>query len=279
MISRPRWRTIGIVLFVIVASLVVRNQVKIYLRHRADDARRAEVVAIRQRLFDELRPVALAKCELKRFGEPHDGGYMLCGNLLDGVQSGYSYGISGYDGWGCDVSTQRQIPVHQYDCFNTDVPVCKRGKTIFHPECVGPGAKTEEGRKFDSIAGQLERNGDGKNHVVLKIDVEGAEWESFLATPDDVFRRIDQMVIEFHGFKEQQFVDVVRHLKRHFHVAHYHANNFSCDGGEEPFTSWAYEVLMVNKQLDTEDSAKTPPGLLLIDAPNNPKATDCQPRR
>src|SRR5438067_13137387 len=65
------------------------------------DRRAAQV---RRALFNELQPVRLANCELRRFGEANDGGYLLCGNLLHGVQSGYSYGISGYDGWGCQIS-------------------------------------------------------------------------------------------------------------------------------------------------------------------------------
>ena len=36
----------------------------------------------RQRLYDALQPVRLANCDFKRFGEPNDGGYLLCANLL-----------------------------------------------------------------------------------------------------------------------------------------------------------------------------------------------------
>ena len=59
-----------------------------------------------------LRPVALSNCRLERFGEAHDGGYLMCGNLLENVQAGYSYGIDGYDQWGCDISTKRNVTVH-----------------------------------------------------------------------------------------------------------------------------------------------------------------------
>ena len=67
----------------------------------------------RQMLFAEIQPVRLANCELERFGEKADGGYLLCGNLLGEAGSAYSYGISGYDGWGCDVSTRLDVRVHQ----------------------------------------------------------------------------------------------------------------------------------------------------------------------
>ena len=68
---------------------------------------------LRTALFAELQPVELANCQLQRFGEPHDGGYLMCGNLLGSVKAGYSYGISGYDGWGCDISRTLNVRVHQ----------------------------------------------------------------------------------------------------------------------------------------------------------------------
>src|SRR5438876_4320051 len=47
----------------------------------------------REALFETLQPVALSNCRLERFGEAYDGGYLMCGNLLENVEAGYSYGI------------------------------------------------------------------------------------------------------------------------------------------------------------------------------------------
>src|SRR5262245_5795033 len=66
----------------------------------------------REALFAELQPVKLTKCQFARYGEQHDGGYLACRNLLTEVRAAYSYGISGYDGWGCDISTELKVPVH-----------------------------------------------------------------------------------------------------------------------------------------------------------------------
>ena len=272
---RPKWHTAVVVLSAVVVTLVVRNQIMVYVSRET----RKQEAEMRQELFDLLRPVALKQCRIERFGEPHDGGYMVCGNLLDAVQAGYSYGISGYDQWGCDVATKLKVPVHQYDCFNTTVPSCPAGRTVFHADCVAGTAKVEDGRTFNTIAAQLAANGDGDKRIVLKIDVEGSEWESFAALPDDVLRGIDQLVVEFHGTGGADYPDVVRRLTRFFHVAHFHANNASCQDGIEPFTSWAYEVLFVNKQLDEVD----PAGSLLLphplDAKNAAAVPDCQPVR
>jgi hypothetical protein len=274
---RRLWFRIALLVVLVTGVLVVRNQVKVN-RNRALSAEQAAlIVSNRQALFDLLQPVALANCKLERFGEANDGGYLLCANLLDGVQAGYSYGISGYDKWGCDVSTRFNVTLHQYDCFNTEQPNCPDGRTVFHAECVGPTTKTEEGRLFDTVANQLAKNGDANRRVVVKMDVEGAEWDSLMLAPADTLDRIDQLAIEFHRNDEERFVKTVRRLKQFFHVAHLHFNNYSCLPGVLPFPSWAYEALLVSRRLAIVDpagqSARRPHPL---DSPNNPKGADCQ---
>ena len=247
-----RWKTwlvVALVVFVGGAAWLL------FKKNRPASARRAQVQArtradqAREYLFKELQPIKLANCELRRFGEPHDGGYVMCANLLGAVQSGYSYGISGYDQWGCDISRTLAVPVHQYDCFDLHRPACPGGKTTFHAECIGPEPKTIEGRLFDTLDNQFDKNGDGARRVVVKMDVEGAEWDTFLRAPDAVLDRIDQLSVEFHGASDERYIAAVLKLKRFFYVANLHFNNYSCQDGLAPFPSWAYEVLFVSRRL------------------------------
>jgi hypothetical protein len=136
--------------------------------------------------------------------------------------------------------------------------------------------RTEDGRQFDTITSQLTKNGDAERRVIVKIDVEGAEWESFEALPDDVLQRIDQLIVEFHGVEVDRSVPVVQRLKKFFHVAHLHANNASCDSSQAPFTSWAYEVTFVSRRLDTVTAARAVRLPHPLDARNNPHVADCQ---
>ena len=288
----------GVIVIVAVLGAVVRNQVRVYRgrqaraelrlqRHPAVEQPRA-VTAQRQALFDMLQPVALANCQLERFGESHDGGYLMCGNLLGAVQSGYSYGIGGKDKWGCDVSTKLNVTVHQYDCFNTAQPACSGGATVFHAECVGDTTEDVEGRVFDTVRNQFARNGDGSKRIVLKIDVEGAEWDSLLSVPDEILeQRIDQMAVEFHWIEDDKFrwveddgkyIRVVQRLKQFFEVAHIHFNNASCIEDLQPFPTSAYEVLFVSKRLADVDPSRKAAGLHPLDSPNNPSVADCQPK-
>ena len=234
----------------------------------------------RDRLFTELQPVKLRNCELVRFGEANDGGYLVCGNLLGEVSAAYSYGISGYDGWGCDVSTRLKVPVHQYDCFNTTRPSCPGGQPIFHPECIAGSASTDaDGRLFDSLQSQIRKNGDAGKRLIVKMDVEGAEWNSILETPDEVLDQVDQFIFEFHGIErdKERYLRVVNKLNRLFAVVHLHFNNYACLGNGAPFPAWAYEVTYVNRRLAEVDPAGAKVALPNpLDAPNMPLAPDCQ---
>ena len=232
---------------------------------------------VREALLDELRTVTLTNCTMKRYGGPADGGYLMCENLAAGVESAYSYGIASEDNWGCDVSRQFRVPVHQYDCFTEHRPTCEGGVFVFHDECVGPAARTIDAQPFDTIASQIARNGDTGKRLLVKIDVEGAEWDSLMATPDAVLDRIDQMPMELHGTDEAKFVEGVRRLKRQFHLVNLHFNNYACRPETAPLPAFAFQVLWVNKRVGMLDpNGPSPAAKSPLNAPDNPRGPDCQ---
>jgi hypothetical protein len=231
---------------------------------------------IRQELLGEIQPIALENCTLERIGSRADGGYLMCSNLLGKIQSAYSYGIAGDDNWGCQISQRFGVTVHQYDCFDTTRPPCPGGRPAFHAECVGPKTETIDGRAFDSVANQIAKNGDAGKTLVMKMDVEGAEVDSLMATSDDLLDRIDQLAIEIHG-ADRRFMDLVKKLKRTFYVAHLHFNNSRCSTEWKPFPSNVYEMLFVNKRIGMP--ARRAPKPVLpnpLDVPNSPYRQDCQ---
>lgn len=231
---------------------------------------------IREQLYAAFKPVALTNCTLQRFGGANDGGYVMCANLLVTSQSGYSYGIDGRDSWGCSVAAPLQIPMHQYDCFNTDEPPCPGGQARFHAECIGSERRTIDGRPFDTFANHIDRNGDAGKRLVVKMDVEGAEWSSLLTAPDHVLEAIDQLVVEFHEVDDRSFIDTITRLRQFFFVANVHMNNWTCSPGVEPFPADTFEALLVNKRIAVVDPSGASPGPAKFDAPNLAGYPDCQ---
>jgi hypothetical protein len=255
---------------ILAVAIVVLTQVK-------DVYRWIALRTLRTSLLSAIRPVRLSNCTMKRFGAPNDGGYLLCENLASQVQSAYSYGIEGRDEWGCDVSRAYNLPIHQYDCFNLKHPICAGAQFDFHEECVAAGVARLDNRKYDSLTSQIGKNGDVGKHLLVKMDVESAEWDVFAATPDSTFEKIDQLVVEFHELDDSRYVDVIEKLKKSFYIANVHFNNYACMWWSKPFPALAFEILMVNKRLGVLDGANhwaiypNP-----LDAPNRPSSRDCQ---
>lgn len=292
--SKPRPRTLIIGgLLLVAGTIAVVHQVRTARRHetnriahqaareRREAAERVpvpeEVMQRRRELADELRTVTLQNCQLKRVGGAHDGGYLMCANLLTGLQSAYSYGIGTDDDWGCEVSRTHRVPVHQYDCFAPTKVRCFRGDLRLNAQCVGPRAEVIDGRVFDTFAAQIAANADTGRKIAVKVDIEGAEWDALVATPDDVLAGIDQMAMELHGVDDVNILPAIRKLKQHFHLVALHFNNMACTAAASPLPATAYQVLLVSKRIGVVGpppaGSPTPESLMVRDSPKEP---DCQ---
>ncbi len=242
-------------------------------------ARRAAARRLREAILAELQPVALKNCTLKRFGSPNDGGYLMCENLIEPLNAAYSYGVGTNDDWGCELSRRYHVPVHQYDCFDPARPTCNGGTFVFHNECVGDRTGYRESRFFDTLENQISRNGDTGRRLIIKMDIEGGEWDSLLAAPDELLASIPQIAMEMHGFNDPKIVEVLRKLKRNFYLVNLHFNNWSCTPKAAPLPAWAYQVLWVNKRIGVLDpAAPFPAPMTPLNAPDSPTWPDCQLR-
>jgi len=244
-----------------------------------DVARHMRGRKLREAILAELQPVALKNCTLKRFGSANDGGYLMCENLIEPLDAAYSYGVGRNDDWGCEVSRRYRVPVHQYDCFDPARPTCNGGIFIFHDECVGDRTGYRESRFFDTLENQIRRNGDTGRRLIVKMDIEGAEWDSLLAAPDELLASIPQITMEMHGYNDRKILEVIRKLRRNFYLVNLHFNNWSCTSKAAPLPAWAYQTHWVNKRIGVPDSAvPVPAPMSPLNAPDSPTWPDCQLR-
>jgi hypothetical protein len=233
---------------------------------------------VRQALAAELQPVTLKNCTLRRYGSANDGGYLMCENLTDTAAAAYSYGIDTEDNWGCDISKERGLVVHQYDCFTPHRPTCDGGQFAFHNECVGPRRESVDGHPFDTLPSQIARNGDAGKPLLMKMDIEGAEWESLRATPDEVLDTFVQLPMELHlrAADEAQILETVKRLKRQFYLVNVHFNNWSCNRAFAPLPAQAFQVLWVNRRVGViNPDAPVPAPSSPLNAPDNPAKPEC----
>jgi len=200
----------------------------------------------------------------ERIGEDYDGGYVMCADGLDkGLVGAYSYGINGFDGWGMSIASHFKIPLNEFDCTNSQQPkVCKGCEVHFHNQCIlnnkgDPEAAAEglrgvgdqraadnEGQasttskvtadSFKTLSQMFKEGGNANakdRSLLLKIDVESAEWKIFAEEPVENMKKFREIVVEYHWIHEVEnhklYLDAVKQIENAgFAVAHMHGNNY-----------------------------------------------------
>ena len=96
----------------------------------------------------------------------------------------------------------------------------------------GVAAKTDPESKLDTVLSHLRRYRlASRRDVILKMDIEGGEWDIIAALPDKALDAFEQIVVEFHwleNLKRDSFSAQVRaalqRLNERFTLCHVHAN-------------------------------------------------------
>jgi len=180
-----------------------------------------------------------APCQTyERLGEDHDGGYVQCSDGLEkGLVGAYSYGINGFDGYGMALASRYKIPLNEYDCTNAQQPqVCAGCKVNFHYECILDNKGTPK-YNFKTLTQQLKESGNAgakDRSLMLKIDVEAAEWAIFAEEPVENMKKFREIVVEYHwinqAYNHNLYLKAVKNIEAAgFAVTHLHGNNFGGD--------------------------------------------------
>jgi hypothetical protein len=177
-----------------------------------------------------IRPRKEPGSELRfvRVGPRMDGGYLMVDEQLSGGIA-YSFGISLDVSWDAAM-VERGFDVFMYDHTIDGLPHQSAG---FHWQRIGIAAEDQDG--LLSLATVLKSNGhsDRKN-LILKMDVEGAEWDVVPSLSDETMSCFSQVVIEFHGLDNvddvanyQRMRKALLRILRDFVPVHVHGNNHS----------------------------------------------------
>ncbi len=144
------------------------------------------------------------------------------------VVGAVSVGIGGDVSWDLAIA-ERGIDVYQYD-HTIHAPPASHPRFHFHSIGIGSGDSSDSRfRSLQQIVGDVPLDGD----LVLKMDVEGAEWATLAKARNQVIERFSQIVIEVHGPLAGKTADrlhnqrVLRRLRRTHQVVHVHANNYA----------------------------------------------------
>jgi hypothetical protein len=175
-----------------------------------------------------LQPVAVRNVGKIRVGRDLDGGYVMLDDF-ERIGAALSLGIADDVSWDEDVAAH-DINVLQFDP-SVSAPPVENARFRFESLRVVPH-DTEGGISLDTIVrSKIE---DSNAMLLLKIDIEGAEWDVFNAVDESVLSRFSQVVCEFHDLDRLAEPAFGRRARRVFEklarthaVTHVHGNNCS----------------------------------------------------
>jgi len=204
-------------------------------------------------ILRRLEPYKVQNFEKVRVGRDFDGGYVMLDDFK-GLSVAYSLGINDDVSWDRDIA-ERGIDVFQYDHTIPHLPA-------HHPrfKWFKKGVAANRGSEFESLYVLLRENGHAaRDDLLLKCDIEGAEW-GVLATIDPLYlQSFRQIVIEMHGFQmldRSDFCETARKaveaLTKYHRVVHVHANNnsaYSIVGGIPVPASLEFTLVRVDGKI------------------------------
>lgn len=201
-------------------------------------------------LLKQLTPYDANGFEEKiRLGNLSDGGYVVPRSILPLIEVVYCYGVADHIDFEEDLVRHIKIPIRFYDHTVSGLP-SKNNSFSFKKQGIA-------GRKygsFDTFHNHLIENNDENKKILLKLDVEGAEWGILEKIIDESSENILAIILEIHKlYKYSRIMSYIRVLEKinsKFTLVHLHGNNYCKSfiiGGKE--ISDALELTLINNNL------------------------------
>lgn len=154
-------------------------------------------------------------------GMDGDGGYIMVDDF-NGDMRAYSLGIGNNVSWDMDIA-DKGVQVFMYDHTITGLP---QVHTLFHFYRLGVGEEVG----CLPLKKILEKNNDLDNdNLILKMDIEGAEWEVINKIPTDLLNNFKQITLELHNMCKLENKEIVLKVLEKINMTHQtiwvHGNN------------------------------------------------------
>ena len=146
-------------------------------------------------------------------GAKSDGSYVLLDDFKD-IKIAYSLGISNNVQFDTELAN-RGIDVYMYDHTINGLPY---QNPRFHWKKIGIRGKNEVNTNLKTLEDLIQKNGHTKEqNMLLKIDIEGAEWNSLNDLPENILTQFKYIVIEYHFLnlnEGQLYFNVIKKISK-----------------------------------------------------------------
>ena len=228
-----------------------------------------------QKIVELLKPNDCG-IELIRLGSDNDGGYLVLDDL-GGIVCCFSAGVGDNSSFELDC-LNKNIPSFLAD-YSVDAPPVELASCTFSKKFIG----TVNNDRFMTLDRWVARSPipEHDSELILQMDIEGAEYETLLATTDETLMRFRIMVVEFHNLeslRDKRFcrivLSVLCKIRENFEIVHIHPNN---SGGSRSIRKVKFPQIIEATFLRKDRVKSLSPVKRLphpLDRPNLPREAD-----
>ena len=207
-------------------------------------------------IYQILKPKTILGKNKIRIGSNKDGGYVLL-NDFENIKFAYSFGINNEISFDKDLA-DRHIDIFMYDHTIENLPFQNKR---FHWKKIGLTEKIGKENNKKTLRELIEENGHtNEKNMILKIDIEGEEWNVFQDIRTDILNKFKYIIAEFHFINESKndYLKILKKINTSHQIFHLHCNN----GGdliyfENNIICSALEISFIikenNKFIETKD--------------------------
>jgi len=209
-----------------------------------------------QSVFEALQQEYVDLDLIYRVGSSLDGGYVM--HKIGNEKKAISIGVGRDVSWDLAIS-KLGIMVHMYDHTVARPPTIFTNSKFYK---IGiRSSKTKNSKTLLHFEGILQKSGcEDSENLILKIDIEGGEWEILEEIESKFLEKFNQIIIEFHDVDLNDPIkkNVLEKIKQTHSIIHINPNNYSKITSFEGYLfPNILEVTYVKKQLLLNTGVKT----------------------
>ena len=112
--------------------------------------------------------------------------------------------------------------------YDHTIEKIKESNSKFHWKKIGLTGKKEINTNLKTLKDLIKENGHTQEKdMILKIDIEGYEWDSFLYMNLNILRQFKYIIVEFHFSDKYKSIysKILKKLNKTHQILHLHCNN------------------------------------------------------
>lgn len=184
-----------------------------------------------------------------RIGQENEGGYLMLAPH-GGNKIAYSIGLKKGISWDQDM-VDLGYHIYMYDPAINRLHLNNRR---FHRFRIGIEAVPSKDKKHLTLQEMILQNHHEKERrMILKMDLEGREWQVFANINPAVLEQFDQIILELYGLFENEENDIIKaleNLNKTHRLIHIHVKNYNQKPSSIEATFASKEIFLFKENHD-----------------------------